>query len=286
MAINFERAWKVIVGETEVTGLRVRFKAKKTAKTDPSTLDLSVTNLSAATRAKLSAASSPPVVLIAGYKEAAGLIFAGPARTIDHVRDGADWTTHVLCGDGEQAFRGFSSFSFKAGTKKGDVLTRWTDDLKGLGIDVADAQAAIRKGGIAGLKEVFAQGFAAHGRTMKEGDRLLASIAAECSVVDGHLVITEVAKPTTEPAVVLSAETGLLGSPDHGAPEKMPGYPAPNPTISLLKAKSLLNGELRPLRAMRLEALSRSGFYRIETVEHTGDSHGQDWFTAVEARPL
>jgi hypothetical protein len=275
--------WKVIVGETEITGLRIRFKAKKTAKADPSTLDLSITNLSASTRAKLSASARPPVVLMAGYKEAAGLIFAGPARTIDHLREGADWTTHILCGDGEQAYKGFSSFSFKAGTKKGVVLTRWTDDLKGLGIDVADAQAAIRRGGLPGLKEYFTQGFAAHGRTMKEGDRLLASIAAEYSVQDGRLVITEVAKPTTEPAVVLSAETGLLGSPDHGAPEKVEGEPAP---VSLLKAKALLNGELRPMRAMRLETASRSGFYRLETVEHSGDSHGQDWFTAVEARPL
>lgn len=283
MGANFDRAWKVIVGETEIAGLRIRFKAKKTAKADPSTLELSVYNLSAATRARLSAAARPPVVLMAGYKEAEGLIFAGPARTIDHVREGADWVTQVRCGDGEQAYSGFSSFSFKAGTKKGDVLSRWTEDLKQLGVDVADANAAIRKGGLPGLKEYFTQGFAAHGRTMKEGDRLLASIAAEYSIQDGGLVITEIAKPTTEPAVVLSAETGLLGSPDHGAPEKIEGEASP---VSLLKAKALLNGELRPMRAMRLEAASRSGFYRLETVEHTGDSHGAEWFTAVEARPL
>lgn len=283
MSANFEREWKVIVGETEIVDLRIRFKAKKTASADPSTLELGVYNLSAATRAKLSGSARPPVVLMAGYVEAAGVIFAGPARTIDHVREGADWVTQVRCGDGEQAYAGVSSWSFKAGTKKGDVLGRWTEDVKALGIDVADAQAAIRKGGIAGLKEYFTQGYSAHGRTMKEGDRLFASIAAEYSIQDGVLVITEVAKPSSEQAVVLSPATGLLGSPDHGAPEKVEGE---TQAVSLLKAKALLNGELRPMRQMKLESTSRDGFYRVESVEHTGDSHGQDWFTAVEARPL
>jgi hypothetical protein len=283
MSASFGRAWKVIVGETEIAGLRVRFKAKKTASADPSALDLSIYNLSASTRAKLSASARPPVVLMAGYRDAAGLIFAGPARTIDHVCEGADWMTHILCGDGEQAYAGFSSFSFKAGTKKGDVLARWTDDLKALGVDVADAQAAIRMGGIAGLKEYFTQGFAAHGRTMKEGDRLLASIAAEYSIQDGRLVITEVAKPSAEPAVLLSPATGLLGSPDRGAPEKVGGETTP---VALLKAKALLNGELRPMRALRLETASISGDYRVESVEHAGDSHGAEWSSTVEARPL
>jgi hypothetical protein len=283
MAANFQRDWKAIVGETEIVGLRIRFKAKKTAKADANTLELEISNLAAATRAKLSATARPPVVLFAGYKGSAGVIFAGPARTIDHVRDGADWSTRIRCGDGEQAYQGFSSFSFKAGTKKGDVLARWADDLKQLGVDVGDARRAIQERGLPGLREVFAQGYTAHGRTMKEGDRLMASIAAEYSVQDGGLVITEIEKPTSEPAVVLSPATGLLGSPDHGAPEKVEGEASP---VSLLKARALLNGELRPMRAMRLETASLSGFYRIESVEHAGDSHGQEWFSNVEARPL
>lgn len=283
MAANFDRDWKVIVGETEIVGLRIHFRAKKTASADPSRLDLKVYNLAASTRAQLSAVANPPVVLIAGYKGAAGVIFAGPARTIDHLREGPDWATHILCGDGERAFQGFSSFSFKAGTKKGNVVERLIEDAKALGIDVDDARRAVQQGGVKGLKEYFSQGYTASGRTMKELDRLAKSAGFEYSVVDGRLVIAEVERPTDEPAVVLSPATGLLGSPDHGAPEKTADSTTP---ISLLKARALLNGELRPLRAMRLEASARNGFYRIENVEHAGDSRGNEWFTTVEARPL
>lgn len=283
MPANFNRDWRVIVGTTEIVGLRVSFKAKKTGKADPNTLDLGIYNLSAATRAKVSADERPAVVLMAGYKGAAGVIFAGPARTIDHVREGADWKTHITCGDGEQAYVGVSSFSFKAGSRKGDVVARVTEDLKQLGIDTGDAKRALQEGGIAGLKEYFTQGYAAAGRSMKELDRLAQACGFEYSIVDGRLVITQLERPTNEEMVVLSPATGLIGSPDHGAPEK---GAEEKKAVSLLKARALLNGELRPLRGMRLETSSRSGNYRIETVEHVGDSHGPEWFSNVEARPL
>lgn len=275
MTLWGREAWAV-VNDVEVRGLRLVFKAKKTKKPDPNNLDLKIYNLAPATRAKLTAAATPPVVLVAGHAGAPQVIFSGEARTIDHVRDGPDWVTHVQSGDGEQAFSQFGAASFGPGAQLADIVEQLAGQA---GIAAKDAVAQLRRGDLKGGSKTFLQGFTAAGRSVLDLDRVLKAAGVEWSIQDGVLQLVNPGEATQEEAFVLSAETGLLGSPDHGAPGKK-GEPP------LLKARCLLNGGIKPDRAIRLEAVSRQGFYRVETVEHAGDTHGQDWTTTIEASAL
>ena len=268
-------AW-AIVNDVEVRGMRLVFQAKKTYRPDPATLDLKIYNLAPATRSKLSGVAAPPVILVAGHTAATQVIFSGRARTIDHVREGPDWVTHIQSGDGEQAFSQFGAASFGPGAKLADVVKELAGQA---GIEAKDAVAQLRRGDLVGGSKTFLQGYTAAGRSVLDLDRVLKSASIEWSIQDGVLQLVNPGKATQAPAYVLSADSGLIGSPDHGAP-------GPNGEPPLLKAKCLLNGGITPARAIKLESVSRSGFYRVETVQHTGDTHGQDWTSSIEATAL
>jgi hypothetical protein len=272
----YRREWYVIIGDHKSVGLRLKFKVEKTLLGEPNTLDLHVYNLSADTRAKMQK-RGVPVVLVAGYQGAAQVIFSGDAQAVDHLRDGPNWDTHIQSGDGAEVFRtAFSSHSFKAGTTWKDVAGTVAKDL---GVNVGDAVSKLGTGDFAGAIDTFLQGYTAHGPAVAEFDRVMRAGGLEWSIQDGKLQIVKGRNPTAEDAILLSPKTGLIGSPDHGSPEK-DGQP------SLLKVRSLLQGGIRPGRAVVLESASVRGRYRAAKVTHEGDTHGGEWYTGMELEPL
>lgn len=276
MADLFDREWYAIVGDVKVLGLRLKFKSEKSLVKDPNTLDLHVYNLAAATRARLQKRGTQ-VVLVAGYKGAAQVIFAGQARTIDHVRDGPGWDTHILCGDGDTTFRAaFTSRSFGPGTKWADVAKALAKDLLS---NAGDAVAKLSRGDISGSIDSFLQGYTAHGPAVLEFDRVMRAAGLEWSIQDGVLQVLRPGAANDERAILLSPATGLVGSPDHCAPKDEALPP-------VLKARSLLQGGLRPGRKVEIRASRTQGVYRCAKVCHEGDTHGPEWYTSIEAEPL
>jgi hypothetical protein len=276
MTTLWNRECYVTVDGLEIRGLRIRFRATKTLTSDPNTLDLEITNLASSTRAKMQKKRAA-VIVVAGYKGTSEVIFSGDARSTDHARQGAEWVTHIQCGDGEKAYtRSVSAFSLAPGAGVAEVLKRLVSDLP---VASKDALSAIGRGDFELAFRTFQQGFTSQGKTVRELERALSVHGIDWSIQDGKLQLLQGRKSTKESAVLLSPKTGLIGSPDHGSPEK-PGMP------QFLKMQSLLQPSIRPGRAIRLESESFNGDYRAEKVMHAGDSHGQEWTTSIEARPL
>ena len=108
---------------------------------------------------------------------------------------------------------------------------------------------------------------------------LLAARGYGWSIQDGKLQILKGSDVRPETALVLSAETGLVGSPGFGSPPSK-GKP---PT---LRARALIFPEIVPGRKIDLRATASTGLFKAVRVTHTGDTHGQDWYTEIEAVPL
>jgi hypothetical protein len=283
MSALSQRAVRVIVGTSAsakvIEGLRVQFKVKKTTTKEPNCAEVSISNLSETSRASLQS-KGVRVILEAGYVGNLAQIFSGDARYISHVREGADWVTKVDLGDGERAYRWARvSESFKAGTTVAAVVSKVAGAL---GLDTSAAVALVREK----VREQFTQGFTAHGRASDELDRLLTGRGLEWSIQDGRLQVTEVGKPAPGTAILLSASTGLIGSPAYGSPEKKDGE---NPSTAkkkhVLKVKSLLQPGIRPGARVQLDSLSVKGLFRVEAVTHTGDTHGGDWQSEADLVP-
>lgn len=275
----FERRVKVIVGTTEpndyhtlraitteITDLRVEFKVNKDLKKNPNNAEISISNLSEKTRAKLQDKGAK-VILQAGYKTTLATIFVGDVRTIDHTRQGPDWVTKIQAGDGERGYvNGRVSQSFAPGVKLEGVVGALAD---------ATGQAVKKFTGLGMESKQFSNGYTAHGRSSAELDKVLKAQGYEWSIQDNAVQILKPGGVNTEKLVVLSADSGLIGSPEFSAPNN-PKKPA------VLKFKCLLSPELRPGGRVEFASLRHKGIHRIVKLTHTGDTDGGDWYTEGE----
>jgi hypothetical protein len=274
------------VSASQFDGLHVRFKVEKHNLGQPNTMEAEIFNLASATRRKLMA-DNAFVQLFAGYQSDwpnPPMLFSGNARTIDHVRQGADWVTKVQCGDGEGSYRfGAVSKSFPKGTSSADIAAYLAGqaqlgDIDGAGKPRLDISDFLNKAPtLTYPKAAFVQGYAAQGNAFELLQRLLGS-GYELSIQDGELRVLQPLQGTLN-VVLLSPRSGLLGSPEHGTPTNT-GLP------SVLKLKCLLNPRIRPGDVVRLESAELEGNFRAQRVIHTGDLGGNDWQTEIEALPM
>lgn len=255
----------------EVENLRVAFKVSKSIGKEPNTAEVSITNLAGSTRSELQG-KGHKLILEAGYEDTIARIFAGDVRTIDHTKAGADWTTKATCGDGERAYQWARiSESFAGGTRIADVVKKCAEAL---GLEIGNAIAAV-----AGFPDQFVNGYTAHGNAARELDRVLRPLGLAWSIQDGRLQVLKEAEANAGTAIELSKDSGLIGSPEFGSPSEK-DKPA------VLKVKSLLQPGLKPGDRFSLKSRAHSGFFKANKVEHSGDTAGGDWYTAIEAVPL
>lgn len=275
----------------EVTDLRVSFKIRKSLKKEPNTCEISVWNLNESTRAAVQK-KNLIVVLEAGYEGALAQLFSGNARYVDQVGEGPDWCTRIQCGDGERAYQYRRvNLSFAKGTRVADVVSRVADAL------------GVPQTGLEKLKSAvtdqFVKGYTASGKVSDELDHLLKSRGFEWSIQDGQLQILPTGQATPDTAVLLTPKTGLIGSPEHGNPERKipagqidPSAAGFNITAtkvtgpSVLKVKSLIQPGFKPGRKVEVRAETVKGVFRIQTVEHEGDSFGGAWYSLLECLPV
>lgn len=258
----------------KITDLRVQFKVEKTITKEPNTCEIQVFNLAQRTRAQLQARGTR-VILLAGYdKDMPDLpqVFSGDSRTIDHVRDGPDWTTKIQCGDGERNYRfALVNESFRPGAAVAAVLRKC---IAQMAVDPGNSEQKL-----AGIVDQYVSGYAAQGKASAEIDSILSGQGLEWSIQDGRMQVLAPGEVSPDSAVLINAQSGLIGSPEHGSPEALGGP-------GLLKVKCLLLPQVRPGRRIKVESLGVNGFFRVEKVSHTGDTHGGEWYTSCEARAL
>jgi len=271
----FGRRYTLNVGGVQITKLRVAFKVKKTLTKEPNTAEIRVFNLAESTRRKLQG-KGVSTVLSAGYEGNEAVIFSGDSRFIDHTREGPNWITKIRCGDGERAYQ-FQRFnaSFGPGTSIADVIQASANAL-GLNTgNLNDALALPFKGG----RTVFRNGFSANGDAVDVLEKLLRGAGFSLSVQNGALQVLQGGAAVPTSAVLLSPDTGLVGSPEMGSPEKKGATPR-------VKAKALLQARIRCGGVVELRSENFKGQFRVETVEHTGDTDGAEWYTETELKPI
>lgn len=274
------------------TPLRIQFKVEKNLYTPPNTADISVTNLSEHTREALQSFGAI-VILEAGYQDQLFFgddgenhlptLFRGTARTIDHARQGSEWITRIQCGDGELAYRySQASLSVAPGTSYSDVAAQLAKSLQPAGVDISQFTAQLLAGKITFPRDQFVSGYAVSGNAKRELEKLLAPNGWAISVQNGQLQVVAQNGSTGSPKILISEGSGMIGSPEHGTPDK-------NGLASMLKVKSLLLPSLGPGDPFVIKARDNSGNYSAQKVKHSGDSHGtgnDSWTTEIDSYPL
>lgn len=255
----------------EIRGLRIGFEVMKDDTSSPNRAKITVYNLNADSAALL---KRPDVVvqLFGGYRDQANLLFLGDVTRAVTTIEGADAKTVIESGDGQAAQSSARSrVALKGQTTVGgvlkaalkDVVSDPTKALSGLSDDV--------KG------ETIPRGYSASGPTKTVLRGLARARRFDWFYQDGELVIVDRDQATREPAVLLTPETGLIGSP-----ARLTGKGAKG-----IQLKSLLNGRIRPRRILKVESASFTGYFLVRKLTHRGDSGWEpDFFTIIEATEI
>jgi hypothetical protein len=262
----------------EIALLRIAFKIEKHLHKDPNTCELTVTNGNDSTRAML--CRTPLVVRVdAGHLEDAGArhLFTGTLRNGYSKQEGTNWHTVLQLGDGASMFDGArANKTFGRGTPAIQVL-RYCAGTMGLELP-AEAEANPL------LQRQYATGISLSRLSQLEFSTLLSPFGYAWSVQDGRLTVLRDEQAAPGTALVISKDTGLIGSPQYATPSKgdvKKGKPAK------LTFRTILYPQVTPGFLVSVQSRAINGIFRAERVTHTGDSHSpSDWVTECECTPV
>jgi hypothetical protein len=268
--------------------LRVRFVVEKSGNRDPNRAEVIVYNLNRANRKVLEEGSNLlektegafewPLVIEAGYVGSKSQIFSGDITYANSVRSGVDWVTTIEAEDGGKKYASKRiNKSYGPGTTLQILLT---DLAKALGVGLGNSAAKFAAAATDVNSRVFKRNFkrfqkgvVVRGRVSRNLDRYITSAGFLWSIQDGQLQVLGPDEVVVGTAVVLNKSTGLIGAPEKG--EK-----------GIVTARSLMQGLIIPGRRVILESESVTGQFKARDLKHFGDSHGNDWYTDFEGKPV
>lgn len=254
-----------------VSDLRTRFTVDKNLGKEPNTCTVVISNFAEKSRAE--AQKSPLHVIVeAGYDGDNARLFAGDVLFAQSKKVGIDWETELQLGDGSRTFRrARSNRSFKRGVKAKRAVFDIIKDME------LTPPSTLNE--LAELDNEFAAGVAVEGSSQRELTRILSAFNLDWSIQDGRLQVLRKDDARKDAPHVISQDTGMIGVPEYGSPEKK-GKP---PTLHV---ETLLFPRLVPGGKIDMQSDQIRGIFKVTRVLHTGDTHGADWMSRIEAVPV
>lgn len=289
---RFDRVYRLQVGKAGTRGLevvppiRVTFDISKDSSEEPNDHTIRIYNLAADTRKAL---EEPDLrcVLYAGYAEEGGpLLMASGTLVFAYTRfEQPDIVTELIVKDGFTEIRDTAvSIGLGPGAQASTIIRDIARQM-GLPLVMADELPDRR----------WQQGFSFYGAARTALHKVAQGAGLEWSIQNQQLQVVQRRGTTRRQAVVLAADTGLLGYPERtreAAREKARVKDKrTGDDVNLVSAQqqrdgwrvtSLLLPTINPGDLVKLESRSVESFLRVEAVRHTGDSEGGDWQSELE----
>lgn len=277
MALLFGRQWSLQVGNLDLSDLDIGFKVERATARAPNVGEIRVWNLAPNTRAQVEGGGT--CILHAGYEDPP-LIFRGDSRRVWTETDGpTDWVTVIQARDGGRAYSEAQfSRSYNPGTQVIRVVRDVISDMEiGVG-NLGEFEGAyqLRNGAT-----TFPDGYVAHGRCSRILNTLVRAAGLRWSVQGNALQLQQGGQPLQTRAVVLSADSGLLGSPTWDERGRQTSG-----RRGVLTCQSLIQAGLEPGRRVRVESRLVTGDFEARKITYQGETFGNDWTATLELRPL
>jgi hypothetical protein len=300
--LQWLRVCKVIVGTTELidgipTGrgisvdetFRIQFEVIKTIQSVPNTARIRIYNLSKDSENKIRG-EFDEVLVNAGYKGSELLIFRGNLRHIFRLPEAPSFITDIDAADGDRDFRkSIVNETLAAGTSSSQLLDKVMATFK-----------TTKKGHVVIKEKARSRGKVISAPARQVLDDLARDSGAHWSIQNGNLEIVPVDSTLPTEAIVLSPETGLLGTPqidDKGITAKC----LLNPRIRVNGKVKIDNiffqarihkqtpkkpGSKAKPKSHELTRLDPDGIYKVVAIKHSGDTRGEEWLTEVKCIAL
>ena len=286
----FDRISKLVIGQggssgLEIVNLRMAFEIHKTLGKNPNRSEIRVWNLKQSTREELEKPNTR-CVLYAGYSEQDGAIkiFEGNVTYAWTSFENAEVVTQFDLGEGIQAYRDTTvTLSYPSGIGTRRVLEDIAQRM-GLGLDISpDAQM-----------RQWASGRSFHGSARGALDRVTRASGLSWSIQGGTLQVIQAGGATSRRAVVIAADSGMIGSPERERKGSSQTARVRNEDTgrnvrvnsasrewSGWRVKSLLMPFIVPGDPVKMEGRSANGVFIAREVNHRGDNMEGDWQTEL-----
>lgn len=263
--------------------LRITFDIDKDLTQQTNKSAISVYNLSESTRKKLEQ-DDLICILEAGYADDIGLrrIFIGAVTYSTTRREGADKVTELELSDGQIAIRDtVVSLGYSAGVS-GDKVINDIASSMGLIVQVAsDVEFSS-----------YPSGFSFVGMGRDCLNKVCDASGATWSIQNNVLQIIMSGGSTNLRALVFSADSGLIGSPeriikavkrpDKEIKKKRKVKKEKHEKQAGWKITALLASTINPGDLVRVVSSTVTGWFKVESLKHSGDSRGNEWYTEME----
>lgn len=284
----WHRQYKVIFPEINLeyaNTIRVQFAVEKDLTKETNKSALSLYNLSEDSRNRIEVADRK-VEIWAGYQDNTGPVrlFVGTVTQSETKENDKDVETKLTLADGNVAIRDTAfSLSFAPGTSGNRVLQTIANAM-GLPLVLGEG---VQFG-------TFVNGYSFVGTAREALDGVCYHSGCSWSVQNDSLQVIMNGGVFANRGLVFSAGSGLIGSPERiiranpktdkdtpkrrrrqkaqkEKPEKQSGW----------KIKTLLAPTVTPGDAVKVESRIITGWFRVESVKHQGDTHGGDWISEM-----
>jgi len=290
---RFNRDYRLLVGPPGKKGveilppLRLTFEIDKNTKEEPNEIKIRVWNLKKETREAIVEPDNV-AVLYAGYVEEDGALLLAYGTVLQGWTyfDGPDVITELSVFDGYAQIRDtVVSLGYGPGARARVIVT---DIARQMGLRLVMAQDAPDR--------VWQNGFSYYGAARAALHKIVQGTGLEWSIQNGELQIIARRGTTPRQGFVLAADSGLIGFPERtrqGAREKAKvkdertgdnkHIVSARQQIDGWRVTSLLLPTLNPGDLVKLDSRTVQGWFRVESLKHTGDWGGSgDWQTELQ----
>jgi hypothetical protein len=286
--IQRNRQYELIIGDfnsgeaLEITELQVTFDISKAPdnKKRTNSASIEVYNLSE-DHIKLLDTDYPAAVFSAGYLDTGGpkRLFSGQVTHVSTRKSGTDRITQITMGSGytELNHQLLSEF-VPEGQNPKVVVQKF---VKAIGAD---------RGVISGtnLNNPIIGGYPLSGTPKDMMDDFCEKYACEWQLDDGVVYVHDKGRPNNEnfeQAYVISKYTGLIESAYRvsGDRQRSKKDKVKKPGVQM---KILLNPDIRAGDIIRLEDTLITGWFKVESLRHSGGWRSPGWYTEIRATSL
>lgn len=303
---QFKRQATILISESntwsgqaiQIQNLRVTFSIKKTSTTDFNSASIQVFNLSEETRQRINSIPVGNIIIVkAGYAEnKQEIIFVGNTVLSSINVEPPNAVTKIEALDGMEAMNQLKfSVSYAAGTFATkilkDILRRSSLDIKHIDWNkIPDKQ--------------YKTGFAFQGDAKVLFNNVCNYLGVEWSIQNNQMKLIPIGGADTAKIVYLTPETGLIGSPEKLRDDAMAAYQKDvgKNVVKVVgmagkkykksigggyRIKCLLQPYIEPGSVVQVRSAEIPDIkFRAVEVEHTGDTHGNDWYTIINGMTL
>ncbi|MCH7305632.1 phage protein [Acinetobacter higginsii] len=263
---QFGRVCHLVVGKNgsgiNFKGLRISFQIKKTSDSKANEAKIEIYNPNPE-HINLLLKEWQDIFLMAGYEGNEQMIFTGQIKRSIQKIEGLDRIVVIESGDGEKSLQNsVVNKTFVKGSNDDQVIHECQSSMQSPTGHKDDLESSPR-----------ARGKVVSGRVSNILDKVAVKHNAQWSIQDGQLLLLRDKNLRPNAVWLINTQTGMLGRPevtDSGT----------------VKVSTLLNPAYMIGGLAKIEALSYQGGIRIESIEHSGDTHSSDWSSKLEGQQV